>query len=300
MRRALPRNAREEMVPRRRRLDDGSDWSELLALLVGLGSGALLLKGSGKTEFPAYHPLTFRRGIVHSARFAPDGKTVIYSAAWEGKPLDLVYDASGKSAVAGDGTQGRGCAGDLGSRAKCCSPCTANRAMRFIYSGTLARVPLVGGAPREILDDVEWADWSPDGTNVAVVHEVEGRKRLEFPLGKMLYQADGWIGNPRVRPDGKVVAFVDHPQPSDDGGAVAVVDLAREEDDAVRWMGQHSGPGVVGGRQRNLVHGDAHGRRPVAVCDESVGEGAAAGASAGRVDDPRRRQGRKCAADARQ
>ena len=54
----------------------------------------------------------------------------------------------------------------------------------FIYSGTLATVPLVGGAPREILDDVEWADWSPDGTNVAIVHEVEGRKRLEFPAGE--------------------------------------------------------------------------------------------------------------------
>lgn len=87
-------------------------------------------------------------------------------------------------------------------------------------------MPLVGGAPREILNDVEWADWSPDGTNVVVVHEVGARKRLEFPLGKVLYDADGWIGNPRVGPDGKNVAFVDHPQGGDDGGAVAVVDLA--------------------------------------------------------------------------
>ena len=84
----------------------------------------------------------------------------------------------------------------------------------------------MGGAPREILNDVEWADWSPDGANVAVVHEVEARKRLEFPLGKVLYDADGWIGNPSVAPDGKSVAFVDHPQQGDDGGAVAVVDLA--------------------------------------------------------------------------
>ena len=59
-----------------------------------------------------------------------------------------------------------------------------------------------------------------------VVHEVGARKRLEFPLGKVLYDADGWIGNPRVGPDGKNVAFVDHPQGGDDGGAVAVVDLA--------------------------------------------------------------------------
>jgi len=61
---------------------------------------------------------------------------------------------------------------------------------------------------------------------VVVIHEVGGRKRLEFPLGKVLYEADGWMGNPRFRPDGKLIAFVDHPQAGDDGGAVAVIDLA--------------------------------------------------------------------------
>ena len=68
--------------------------SGALALLVGLAAGALLLKGSSKPDFAEYHPLTFRRGIVRSARFAPDGKTVIYSAAWEGRPLDLFNDAA--------------------------------------------------------------------------------------------------------------------------------------------------------------------------------------------------------------
>jgi eukaryotic-like serine/threonine-protein kinase len=61
----------------------------------------------------------------------------------------------------------------------------------FLYSGTLARVPLVGGAPREILDNVEWADWGPDANSLAVVHEVNGRKRLEFPLGKILMESTG-------------------------------------------------------------------------------------------------------------
>jgi Tol biopolymer transport system component len=95
----------------------------------------------------------------------------------------------------------------------------------FIYTGTLARVPLVGGAPREILENVEWADWSPDGSNLAIVREVDGRKRLEFPPDKVLYQADGWIGHPRVSPKADLVAFLDHPQLRDDGGSVAVVDL---------------------------------------------------------------------------
>jgi Tol biopolymer transport system component len=94
----------------------------------------------------------------------------------------------------------------------------------FLYSGTLARVPLVGGAPREVLENVEWADWSPDGTSLAVVHEVNGRKRLEFPLGKTLYEADGWIGNTRVSPKGDMIAFIDHPQARDDGGALLVID----------------------------------------------------------------------------
>jgi eukaryotic-like serine/threonine-protein kinase len=194
-----------------------------VALAVGLGVGTFLLQRPIPPSFATYHPLTFRRGIVLSARFAPDGKTVIYSAAWEGKPLDL-YTTRPESpqsqemepkgaevlAVSSSGEMLL----SLGSR-----PHDA-----FLYSGTLARVPLVGGAPREIMDSVEWADWSPDGSSIAVVHEVNGRKRLEFPLGKVLYEADGWIGNLRVSPKGELLAFIDHPQPRDDGGAVTLVD----------------------------------------------------------------------------
>ncbi len=195
------------------------------ALLVGLAAGAFLLKGSSKSEFAAYHPLTFRRGIVHSARFAPDGKTVIYGAAWEGKPLDL-YTTRPESPQSQEMEPKGADVLAISASGEMLLALRSKPRDAFLYSGTLARVPLVGGAPREILDDVEWADWSPDANSFAIVHAVDGRKRLEFPLGKTLYQADGWIGNPRVAPDGKSVAFVDHPQHQDDGGAVAVVDLA--------------------------------------------------------------------------
>jgi len=197
-----------------------------LALLAGLAAGALVLRNPNKTEFASYHPLTFRRGIVHSARFAPDGKTVIYSAAWEGKPLDL-YTTRPESPQSqqvepkGADVLAVSAAGEM-----LLALHSKPRDSSFLYAGTLARVPLVGGAPREILNDVEWADWAPDGTNIVIVHEVGGRKKLEFPLGKVLYEADGWIGNPRVSPDGKTIAFVDHPQTGDDGGAVAVLDLS--------------------------------------------------------------------------
>jgi Tol biopolymer transport system component len=90
-----------------------------------------------------------------------------------------------------------------------------------------------------VLDDVECADWSPDGSNLAVVHNVDGRDRLEYPIGKVLYQSSGgWISYPRVSPKGDYVAFIDHPNQGDDGGSVAVVDLAGNKKSLTRvWYG---------------------------------------------------------------
>jgi serine/threonine protein kinase/Tol biopolymer transport system component len=196
-----------------------------IALLVGSAAGIFFFHRPVEVSQPTYHPLAFRRGIVRSARFAPDGKTIIYSAAWEGKSLELFTTRpespqSQELQPAGADILAISPTGEmalsLASRPK----------EGFIYSGTLARVPLVGGAPREILENVEWADWSPDGSNLAIVRDVDGRGQLEFPITKVLYQAIGWIGHPRVSPKGDLVAFLDHPQRRDDGGSVAMVDLA--------------------------------------------------------------------------
>src|SRR6266704_2214523 len=196
-----------------------------LALIAGIAVGMFLLQRPAQTSLPVYHPLTFRRGIVHSARFAPDGKTIIYSAAWEGKPLELFTTRpespeSQELRPAGADVLAISASGEmalsLGSHPRA----------QFLYAGTLARVPLVGGAPREIRENVEWADWSPDGNTLAIVREVEGRERLEFPPDKVLYQADGWIGHLRISPKADMIAFIDHLQLGDDGGAVAVVDMA--------------------------------------------------------------------------
>jgi eukaryotic-like serine/threonine-protein kinase len=92
--------------------------------------------------------------------------------------------------------------------------------------GTLGRVPLTGGSPRQIVEDVEWADWAPDGKTLAVVRDVAGKQRLEFPLGHVLYETAGWISHPRVSRKGDQIAFLDHPTLKDDRGVVSVVDLA--------------------------------------------------------------------------
>jgi Tol biopolymer transport system component len=90
--------------------------------------------------------------------------------------------------------------------------------------GTLAQVSLTGGAPRKIAEDVDWADWAPGGNDLAIVRAVEGRYRLEYPIGHVLYSTTGWISNPRVSPDGKLVAFADHPDLAHPAASVAVVD----------------------------------------------------------------------------
>jgi Tol biopolymer transport system component len=95
-----------------------------------------------------------------------------------------------------------------------------------VHSGTLARMPLVGGAPREVLENVQWADWSPDGTQLAVVRDVAGRNRLEYPVGKVVYETGGWISHPRISRHGDMIAFLDHPIQGDSIAGVSVVDLA--------------------------------------------------------------------------
>jgi Tol biopolymer transport system component/predicted Ser/Thr protein kinase len=199
-----------------------------IALLAGLAVGKLVLGRPVQASLPVYHPLTFRRGMVHAARFAPDGKTIIYSAAWEGKSLQL-FTTRPESPESHELEPAGADVLAVSSSGEMALSLASHPKAGFLYSGTLARVPLVGGAPREILDGVEWADWSPDGSSLAVVRQDQGRHRLEFPLGKVLYQADGWIGHIRISPKADMIAFIDHPQLNDDGGALAVVDMAGKQ-----------------------------------------------------------------------
>jgi Tol biopolymer transport system component len=196
----------------------------LLVLIAGLAVGFLAGERAGNSPPPIYHQITFRRGTVRMARFAPDGQTVVYSAAWEGSPVEIftTRPESPQSRALGLASAEILAISSTGDMAVL----LGSRQIRsYIYSGTLARVPLVGGAPREVLEGVQWADWSPDGNDLAVVRDAEGRNRLEYPIGKVLYETGGWISHPRISPKGDMVAFVDHPLAGDDGGTVAVVDL---------------------------------------------------------------------------
>ena len=203
-------------------------WLPLIAgFAVALAVVALaaftLGKGAGRTPPPLYHLLTYRRGILRMARFAPDGQTIVCSATWEGKPTEVFATRPESPESRPLGLSGAEILA-ISSQGEMALLLGSRQVKSWIHVGTLARVPMAGGAPREVLENVQWADWSPDGNNLAVVREVDGRNRLEYPIGKVLYETGGWISHPRVSPQGDQVAFLQHPIEGDDGGVVMVVD----------------------------------------------------------------------------
>ncbi|MGB9242674.1 MAG: protein kinase [Candidatus Acidiferrales bacterium] len=194
-----------------------------VAVAAGLAGGLSLAKRQAPVSQPVYHQVTFRRGTVYSARFGPDGQTIYFSAAWDGNPVDIYSTRTGSPEYASLGKSGSRVMGvsSTGEMAVLLH----SRSGVFSQFGTLARMPLAGGAPREILDQVNWADWSPDGSNLAIVRQQGGFYQLEYPIGKVLYKSPGWIGDPRISPKGDRIAFIDHPIPQDDGGTINVIDL---------------------------------------------------------------------------
>jgi hypothetical protein len=206
--------------PRTRlRLQTAALAAALLLLPVALFVGTKI----NRAPNAVFRRITFRRGIVRSARFVSGSPMVLYGATWDGQPYRVFSTRPGSpesSAVALPDA-------DLLSVSR-----TGELALSlqrhttggFMLGGTLARSPLSGGTPREILKDVQEADWSPDGSEMEIVRVVEGRARIEYPMGKVLYETGGWISHARVSPRGDRVAFCDHPVTGDDAGAVAVVD----------------------------------------------------------------------------
>jgi serine/threonine protein kinase/Tol biopolymer transport system component len=198
-------------------------WALAGVLLLAL---VLLLAAPWRQKAPeqTYRRLTFEQGTIYSARFAPDYRSIVYGAAWNGKPLQL-FSTVGDSLLAqplnlGDANLlAISRSGELAVALH-----GAHAAHLQTQGGILARTPLAGGSPREVLSDVAWADWDANG-ELAVVHHAEGRDSIEYPIGHVLYQTEGWISHLRFSPRADTIAFVNHPALWDDRGAVYVLDF---------------------------------------------------------------------------
>ena len=204
-------------------------FAAALGLALAAVAAAALLAGRqlARRPPPRFQQLTFRRGAVSYARFAPDGRTIVYSAWWQGKPLELFTTQPGTPESRSLGLA----PADILSIASSGEMAIALR--DHPSSGMLARVPLAGGAPREVLENVGEADWTPDGKSLAVTRLVAGKRWIEFPIGKVLYEAAGSLYRARLSPRGDRIAFQEDDQ-------IAVVDLHSVKKDLPR-MRQASG-----------------------------------------------------------
>jgi serine/threonine protein kinase len=167
---------------------------------------------------------TYRVQTIFTARYASSGESIVYSAAQGGStpsiysltsayPIPRLVSDSGTHLLA------------VSSKDEMAVLVGAVWQHHRVFSGTLARMPVGGGTPREVLTSVRDADWSPDGSELAVVHEVNDQDILEYPVGTAIYKTQGYLSDVRVSPDGQRIAFLEHPQKADDRGMVALVDL---------------------------------------------------------------------------
>lgn len=209
----------------------------IVLILGALGTAFLLGKSSSRPAPPSYQQLTFRRGTIYSARFATDGHTILFSATWNSNPVDI-YEMRPETPESKP-------LGLTDAQVLAVSPTSemavllnSSQLYHSVRRGTLARLPMGGGAAREMLENVQEADWGPNG-NLAIVRFDNVRNYLEYPIGKVLYETEGYISNPRVSPKGDAVAFLDHPVSGDSRGSVMVVDSSgKKKKLSEDWAGE--------------------------------------------------------------
>jgi hypothetical protein len=248
-----------------------------LLVAAALAATYYLARKSAPAVAPRFHQLTFQRGTIYGAKFAPDGQSILFSAAWNGAPKPQIYttrtDALMSRPIDLQDSQVLGISskGEMAIRQK--------TEIGQVAQGMLSVVPLTGGAPRELLADVLDASWNPAGDSLAAVHAVAGEDRLEYPIGKTIVTTStGNITDVAVSPDGKLIAYFEHPNAGDTRGYVAVTDLAgkarrltREWSDLTGLAWSRSGAEIwftgsdaginsalyavdLDGRQRDLLH----------------------------------------------
>jgi len=173
-------------------------------LLAALFAAGYTLRGRfTKSTIPEFQRVTFREGSVSSARFTPDWKDIVYSAAWDAGPthIYLAHPGIPESRDLDLGEPNLLSVSSKGDLAVLAGPFRPNGL------GTLARNSIAGGQTRQLLEDVLHADWSPDGSQLAIARQVEGKNRIEYPVGKVLIELPYLPFAIRVSPDGKRLAY---------------------------------------------------------------------------------------------
>ncbi|MGH9440820.1 MAG: protein kinase domain-containing protein [Thermoanaerobaculia bacterium] len=172
---------------------------------------------------PKFQRLTFRRGNILEGRFSSDGKTIIYSAAWQGEPPSL-YSVRATAPQSQKLDLPPAMLYSVSRSDELLIGLGWHYLIGFTSEATLARTTISGGAPRPVLERVVSADWGPDGQTMAVSRFVGESDVLEYPIGHVLYSTVSWLDSVHVSPDGSRVAFADHGIRGDSAGDLVVVD----------------------------------------------------------------------------
>lgn len=217
-----PNTARPAGVSRRAVLNSAAAVGLLGA---GFGTGAVVAPLRPTPNTPAYRRLTYRLGMIRTARFGPDAQTVYYSALWDGD-VSRVYSVRADSAESAALSLPPATVLAVSSTGELALALGAHLRGIMTY-GTLARVPLTGGAPRELQEQVRYADWAPDGQTLAVVRLAGDRDQLEYPLGTVIAapeNAGGGFSFARISPRGDAVAVFELTDRNNLIGRVVVFD----------------------------------------------------------------------------
>lgn len=201
----------------------------LLVAVLAAGASFLLFEKFRTVPPPTFQRLTFRHGMVWRALFAPNASSILFTATWDDQPtqtyltspesagLDRKLEAEPMlpMAFSPDGSEALVLLGTF-------------RLPNGLLSGTLARIPALGGRPRPILAEAGWADWSRSGQLLAAVRNSGGERVLELRdaeggNAKELFRTRGSISSVRFSPGDDSIAFIHHPNVQATAGQVQVV-----------------------------------------------------------------------------
>ena len=206
-------------------------WLALFGFLAMVIAGLLLVwkapwQRGEQSGSPDFERLTFDLPELGDARFMPDGSSLVYSAGWHSHKAEIFVQRLGSPSTQSLGIADATLLAVSRDGELAVLDVDKKAPMGIAYrkpAGVLGRT-FAGGASRPVVSGVEAADWSPDG-QLAIVRRVGNRSRLEFPVGKVIYETIGWVASPRFSPRGDSIAFLDHPIAPDDRGSVVLIDL---------------------------------------------------------------------------
>ena len=180
-------------------------------VLTAAGFAAMVPWLGRRPTVPVYRQVTYRRGVVSSARFTPDRQSFVYSASWEGQPY-AAFLGRPESPDARDLQLENARIVSISRAGDMAMLFGQQDISRMLGTRTLARVPMAGGGRRDVLTGVVDADWIPGTDTLAVIRDPGGDRpwTVEFPVGTTVHEARAaW--SLRVSPDGNRVAFFEGP-----------------------------------------------------------------------------------------